>query len=212
MWAEGNVYLVVNTVYLVAQSFLSGILVFEIPFLLRLMKELRVLSFLSACIYNLIYLIALFIWVHQVWFTEDESTFTASSLLVSLLLAYNLLMHFPILPINFMIIFKEIEIEKFQLLHDDAGSENDTVSLGYSDEERTLTDFLWFIDPFTYSDFVTANLFHFKIKDVWEMVFPDQAKLDAMKAYEDDSARNSSEADDTARREKAEEEKPRDSS
>ena len=64
MWAEGNAFLMVNTVYLVLQSFLSGILVFEVPFLLRMMKELRVLSFLSACIYNLIYSIGLSLWIH----------------------------------------------------------------------------------------------------------------------------------------------------
>ena len=77
------------------------------------MKELRVLSFLSACIYNLIYSIFLAIWIYQVFYDEDWKAIDSSCLIISLLIAYNLVLHFPIIPINFMIIFKEIEIEKF---------------------------------------------------------------------------------------------------
>ena len=69
-------------------------------------------------------------------------------------------------------------------MRDDAGSESDTVSISYRDEQRAWTDFLWFIDPFSYTDFVTANLFNFKMQDIWDKIFPDQKKIDAMKAYE----------------------------
>jgi len=55
-----------------------------------------------------------------------------------LFIAYNLIIHLPILPINFVIIFKEFTMEYFQFLGV-AGSDSDDVSLGFNEFWK-----LWF--------------------------------------------------------------------
>eukprot|EP00356_Strombidium_inclinatum_P015529 CAMPEP_0170494058 /NCGR_PEP_ID=MMETSP0208-20121228/14421_1 /TAXON_ID=197538 /ORGANISM="Strombidium inclinatum, Strain S3" /LENGTH=55 /DNA_ID=CAMNT_0010770053 /DNA_START=525 /DNA_END=692 /DNA_ORIENTATION=- len=48
---------------------------------------------------------------------EDHSDY--SSVLISLFLAYNLVMHSSVIPVNLVIIFKEASLEFFQLAHQD---------------------------------------------------------------------------------------------
>lgn len=52
-WAEGNIWLVSNTVYLMAQGFLSVLLAFELPIWTVNFKVIRLFSLFSAVMFNL---------------------------------------------------------------------------------------------------------------------------------------------------------------
>lgn len=55
-WAEGNFFLMGNSIYIWIQAMVSIPLFFEIPFLLRFIKPFRILSLMSAVIYNIMFL------------------------------------------------------------------------------------------------------------------------------------------------------------
>ena len=55
-WAEGNFFLMGNTIYIITQAAVSIPLFFEIPFLLKFIRPFRVLSLLSAVVYNITFI------------------------------------------------------------------------------------------------------------------------------------------------------------
>ena len=55
-WAEGNFFLMGNTIYIITQAAVSIPLFFEIPFLLKFIRPFRVLSLLSAVVYNIMFI------------------------------------------------------------------------------------------------------------------------------------------------------------
>ena len=55
-WAEGNLFLMGNSIYILIQALVSIPLFFEIPFVLRFIKPFRILSLFSAVIYNVLFL------------------------------------------------------------------------------------------------------------------------------------------------------------
>jgi hypothetical protein len=55
-WAEGNVFLMANTLYIWIQALISLPLMFEIPALLKFIKPFRILSLWSAIIYNIMFI------------------------------------------------------------------------------------------------------------------------------------------------------------
>lgn len=73
-WAEGNFFLMGNTLYIIAQSIVSIPLMFEIPLVLRFMKPFRVISFFSAIAYNIMFLgsVADFFYITK---AEDKNDF-----------------------------------------------------------------------------------------------------------------------------------------
>ena len=73
-WAEGNLFLMGNTLYIISQSLVSIPLMFEIPSLLKFIKPFRVLSLFSAIVYNIMFLgsIADFFYIAQ---AEDKNDF-----------------------------------------------------------------------------------------------------------------------------------------
>lgn len=109
-WAEGNAYLIINTIYLMVQGFLSFWLVAEIPTWMKHFKLVRFTSMVAAHVYNAIYLISLFKWFSMI-FWEDNSKATFMKLLVNMNIGYNLILHWSIIPINLAIISKEIIME-----------------------------------------------------------------------------------------------------
>ena len=63
-WAEGNFYLLFNTLFLEWQSVLSILLVAEFPFWLKHGKIIRMISLFSAMTYITIYFFALLDWLY----------------------------------------------------------------------------------------------------------------------------------------------------
>jgi hypothetical protein len=109
-WASGNAYLVINTVYLWVQVMNSIPLLFEIPIWLRAFRVTRLLSFFSAIVYNIVYIISALEWYDQIYLVTDKSAYDFGMIMVNMLLGYNLILHCSIIPINFAIIVKEISL------------------------------------------------------------------------------------------------------
>lgn len=128
-WAEGNVFLVYNTVYLLIQAFLSMWLAFEIPTWLKHMKAIRFLSMVAANVYNIVWFLGLLKWISMIWW-EDNSNANIMTLLVNMNIGYNLIVHWSIVPINFSIVMKELSMEFVQMASNKAGSTDDDISLG----------------------------------------------------------------------------------
>jgi hypothetical protein len=58
-WAEGNLFLLGNTLYIITQGLVSLPLMFEIPILLRWIKPFRVLSLITSVIYNSFFIVSI---------------------------------------------------------------------------------------------------------------------------------------------------------
>jgi hypothetical protein len=120
-WAEGNVFLVYNTVYLLIQGFLSMWLAFEIPTWLKHMKAIRFLSMVAANTYNILFALGLFKWISMIWW-EDNSNANIMTLLVNMNIGYNLIVHWSIVPVNIAIVLKEASMEVVQMASNKAGN------------------------------------------------------------------------------------------
>ena len=121
----------------------------EVDSWIRNAQVFRLLSFMFAVIWNLVYLFA-FLWLSDYIGKWDGREIGTSEMFVAMVIAYNLILHFGILPINFVIIFKELSMEWFQFLNIDAGTDRDDISLRpgeeYNDVDRLSKDLEWF-DP-----------------------------------------------------------------
>lgn len=75
-----------------------------------------------------------------------------------------------LVPANFMIILKELALEKMQLIANWSESEyaDQNLSLGYGDMEETLKDAFWLINPFTYIDIFFSFFFGFPFFDLFK--------------------------------------------
>ena len=106
-FAYGNVFLIFNFIYLVIQSFLSLIIVAEVPIWLRYMKIVRFGSLMIAIVFIGIWGVQLadFIWLllqkeYQVVFVMEQLVF-----------GYLLILNTLNMPVSFIIVVKEILIE-----------------------------------------------------------------------------------------------------
>ena len=142
-WAEGNFFLMGNTLYIITQALVSIPLMFEIPSLLKFIKPFRVLSLLSAIVYNVMFVasVADFFYIGSAEDKndfEDEGQFFGDAFL-SLFIFYNLVENFPIVFINFGIMIKEATLPFFQLITNKrAPSEKDRIQLSLLDVEDTF--------------------------------------------------------------------------
>lgn len=134
-WADGNLFLVANTVYLLVQGFQSVFLIYEIPAYLRHHKIARAISFETAIIYNIVYFIAA-LKLYQMIYWADHEEDTYGTVMVMFFFAYNLVMNIPNVYVNIAIIMKEFALEKFQLIQRHTNAEMDDISLGYADTIR----------------------------------------------------------------------------
>lgn len=152
-WAQGNLFLVFNTLYLLMQAFLSVWLIFEIPIWLRHFKVLRVFSLFSAFWYNVAYLLFIIEYYYTMYLTreKDVSELHPFEILEILFYAYNTMIHWPIPIINFVIMLKEFSMEFFQFLNRQAGSQRDDISLGFTNTYLAFIDLLWYFNPLSWS-------------------------------------------------------------
>ena len=75
-------------------------------------------------------------------------------------LAYNVILHFPVVFVNSFIIIKEFSLEFWQFLwgEDDDGNEMNDMALGFWDLVNVMDEGLWFIDPRTWINYA-LNMF-----------------------------------------------------
>lgn len=70
------------------------------------------------------------------------------------LVGYNLIFDSLALPVNTIIIIKELTMEFFQVMKHNAGSETDDVSLGLTDIADALVTLSFFLNPFNIATFI----------------------------------------------------------
>ena len=113
-WAGGNFFLIFNTIYAVTQTIMSIPLVCEFPLYLRHLKFFRVLSLISAVFYSSITIFIFVSWLvdlyglPEILSKEDFNKLSFLDMFVNMCMIYNTILHSSIVPINVMIIAKEI--------------------------------------------------------------------------------------------------------
>ena len=128
---------------------MSWPLVFEIPIYINELRFFRTFSVAFAWLYMLYYVFNALDWGFMLWL-EPEATYESYdflSVMYNMFLAFNIIFNIHILPVNIMIIIKEITLEIFPPLLDQDEGEN----LGLSDVEDT-------IKPESYKDIFTGKL------------------------------------------------------
>jgi len=177
MWANGNIYLMVNTVYLFYQCFISLLIALEYPFFMRTFRLFRFFGLLGAIYYNLIFTGIFMEWYRELYL-EDENTYKqydVVDVLFNMFLVYNVILHFPVLFVNSFIIFKEISLEFWQFLlgSDEEGNEYNDMALGFWDIVNLMDETLWFIDPRTWINYALGVLIEWGINALIEWVTHD---------------------------------------
>ena len=149
-WAGGNVFLFVNTIYGFIQSFLSTLIVMEIPTWLKEAKSIRMASFNAAFWYNIFYF-AFFWRVRSIWVKTEEVS--ANDIFTFLFCGYNLLIHGPIFIINLGIMMTEVKFEILQLLNDALDQDQD-YSLGLVHIYMFYRNVFFILNPLNWFDLI----------------------------------------------------------
>ena len=88
----------------------SVLLVFEVPFYLRVLKIVRIGGTLTALTYNFYYIVLSLEWAKML-FLDDVRKMQPGDILLNLALGYNLVMHFPAVVISMTIFAKELTVK-----------------------------------------------------------------------------------------------------
>jgi len=145
-WAGGNVFLIVYSVYLIVQYILSLGLFWEIDIWLQYTFFIRLFSLFSAYLY-MWYFLACFVILMVLINDMDGHEITWDGMFTAFFISYNLLLHWPVLVINFGIAVKELSMEFWQFANDFAGSGLDDTSLGFHNISDLLIALTNWIDP-----------------------------------------------------------------
>lgn len=155
-WAKGNLFLLGNTAYIIYQSLITLPLMFEIPPLLKLLKPFRILSLLTAVVYNILFLGSIFDFFYLSYEYRDLDpdqmlrweSHGITALFQSVFIFFNLVENFPIVIINLGIIAKEATLPFFQLITNaHAPTREDRIQLSLIDVEDASVFFFHFVDP-----------------------------------------------------------------
>lgn len=178
-WANGNIYLIVNTLYLLYQCFISLLIAIEYPFFMRTFRMFRFFGLLGALYYNLLFLGIGIEWYRELYL-EDEATYESyevGDVLFNMFLIYNVILHFPVVFVNGFIITKELTLEFWQFLSslDEEGGdpEINDLALGFWDLLNIWDDSLWFLDPRTWINYVSSILLEWGIDALWNWIQHD---------------------------------------
>jgi len=112
-WAEGNVFLMANTIYLAYQIAAAIPMVFEIQSIIKEFKGLRLLNLLSAAAYNLFFFVTCADLLFGLYY-EDKGDFGEEGgpvyVFIYMVIAYNIIFHAGIVPVNGLIMYKELQL------------------------------------------------------------------------------------------------------
>lgn len=95
------------------QTMMFAPLVFEIDVYLRHMKFFRFISLAVASIFNFMYFFILAVWIIQIYDPPEWYAYDMFTGFMNCMVAYNLIFDSMALPINTMIIVKELSMEFF---------------------------------------------------------------------------------------------------
>lgn len=112
-WAGGNLWLILNSVYLLWATFHSIFVSLEYPMWMKLMRITRFVSLIVASVYTAGFLILGWEWYRELYLVDDKSNYDAISVIWNMLLGYNLILHVAVMPANLFLIVKEISLEIF---------------------------------------------------------------------------------------------------
>lgn len=145
-WADGNLLLVYNSVYLIVQTIMSWPLIFEIPFYLQHLRIFRMISTTWCVLYSFFYVFVVFDWLFQIYFepTKAYEDYQFIDIVINMFLAYNVLFNIHIMPVNIMILLKEVTLEIFPPMLDQDTGDN----INIVDIEETASPYSW-LDFFT---------------------------------------------------------------
>jgi len=117
-WAGGNFWLVGNTVFAILQTIHTTFVVLEWPFYLRHTFAYRWLMTLLSLIYTLqIFSDGMAVIGMDRWETDDVyENYNLMDVMTDMFLVYNTIMHFPIAMTGLVLIFKETEMNIYQLV------------------------------------------------------------------------------------------------
>lgn len=146
-WAEGNMFLMAQTVFGAIQLALSFPLIAEMDNYLRNFKFVRFISASVGRVYNFIYLVFAYKFVALIMGWEGDSTSYTMNMVITLVIGYMLILHLPIYMINDEILAKELSMEVFQFFNKAAGSDADDISLGFNDMVALFLQILNFFNP-----------------------------------------------------------------
>ena len=111
------------------------------------MKYIRIFSLLSAYLYSVGYMLAM-VTVMVIAWDLDGSDITWTGMLTAMTLSYHLILHAPIMFVNFGIAAKEFSMEFVQLANDWAGTGLDDWSLGAHNVVDLVIALCNWINPF----------------------------------------------------------------
>lgn len=175
-WAKGNVWLLFNTYFAIAQAVLSWPLFFEVGIYLRHFYVFRWLSLLNAIIYNTVYLGLLAGWLIQTYTLPEETMEEVGTMdiLLNMFFMYNTIMHCSIVPINAGIILKEIEMEFYEIAH---GAKESDYNLSFKEAESDFGEKMWFLNPILVFDRLFYAFFKWHPKDIFVYNVQDDDKF-----------------------------------
>lgn len=123
-WAEGNLWLLGNTYYVLIQTFLSFLLYFEFFPYLNWFALIRFFSVGCAFVYNWFYIFFLIMWLTEVYWIpfqdeEEAEKMGALDIFMNMFFVYNSVLHAPVYVVNCAIMFKEFLLLAWSLITSD---------------------------------------------------------------------------------------------
>lgn len=82
---------------------------------MRAYRVTRILSFLTAIFYNFFYILSAIEWYDQIYLVSDKSNYDFVTIMINMLLGYNLILHSSVAIVNFAIILKEFSLNFFSV-------------------------------------------------------------------------------------------------
>uniref|UniRef100_A0A7S3MZN3 Uncharacterized protein n=1 Tax=Strombidium inclinatum TaxID=197538 RepID=A0A7S3MZN3_9SPIT len=152
-WGGFNFMLVWCTLHGFFHFLHSVVLVFEIDFLLKITKFVRLLFLWDSIVFLFFFFgsAIYFIWTYEDWeplFFKDDYQPDLATMIEVMVIAYNLFMHWPFAIIDIVIIVKEIFLEFITLWEYNNGFQRPDLSLGFHDIFLLLDALMELFNPF----------------------------------------------------------------
>ena len=153
LWAGGNVVLLAITAHGFIHYLHSLLLVFEVDFFIKYMKFIRLIFLSNSALFIFIFFAFLGKFLWQILMFDSAAQPDLFTMVETMLIGYCILLNFPMVIIDLLIILKEVSLEYFQLWSINAGTNKDDISLGFHDLILLADSFLELFNPwFWFSD------------------------------------------------------------
>lgn len=131
---------------------------YELPLYMRHFKFFRLISLVSALVYNFFFFASLVDFI-LLLFVYDKETFDIFYLMEAMFFGYNIVLHFPITIVNNVIVLKEISLELFQMSAKRHGH-NLNIALGLYDVFSFWATIFDAVNPLNYFKFARKEIYN----------------------------------------------------